>query len=78
MQADSSHIKKLNEDADEQTTYKVVFIARHGQGYHNVVSPPVPAFSSASNSWLADLRPRASTEPQHGTATGVCRPATVT
>ncbi|EJT52925.1 phosphoglycerate mutase family protein [Trichosporon asahii var. asahii CBS 2479] len=30
------HIKKLNEEADDQTTYKVVFIARHGEGYHNV------------------------------------------
>lgn len=29
-------ITSLNEDADEHTTYKVIFIARHGQGWHNV------------------------------------------
>ncbi|SCV68390.1 BQ2448_511 [Microbotryum intermedium] len=29
-------IDKLNREADEQTTYKVVYLARHGQGFHNV------------------------------------------
>lgn len=30
------HIKQLNRKADKYTTYKVIYIARHGQGYHNV------------------------------------------
>ncbi len=32
-----SYVKQLNKDADEYTTYKVVYIARHGEGYHNLV-----------------------------------------
>lgn len=31
-----SYMASLNADADEHTTYKVIFIARHGQGWHNV------------------------------------------
>ncbi|SCZ90286.1 BZ3500_MvSof-1268-A1-R1_Chr1-3g01894 [Microbotryum saponariae] len=31
-----AQIDKLNREADKQTTYKVVYLARHGQGYHNV------------------------------------------
>jgi hypothetical protein len=34
----ASYITKLNKEADEYTTYKVIYIARHGEGYHNVVS----------------------------------------
>lgn len=34
--ADRRYITKLNREADEHTTYKVIYIARHGQGYHNV------------------------------------------
>ena len=33
-----SYITQLNKDADEYTTYKVIYIARHGEGYHNQVS----------------------------------------
>lgn len=29
-------ITELNKKADKHTTYKVVYIARHGEGYHNV------------------------------------------
>ncbi|KAG9005195.1 hypothetical protein FRB90_010506 [Tulasnella sp. 427] len=29
-------VKKLNEEADPLVSYKVVFIGRHGEGYHNV------------------------------------------
>ncbi|AWU74764.1 uncharacterized protein C5L36_0B00310 [Pichia kudriavzevii] len=29
-------LKKLNEEAPEGVTYRLVFCARHGQGYHNV------------------------------------------
>ncbi|KAL7410167.1 histidine phosphatase superfamily [Mrakia frigida] len=28
-------IKKLNDESDELTAYKVIYIARHGEGYHN-------------------------------------------
>lgn len=28
-------IARLNEEADEDVRYKVLFMARHGQGYHN-------------------------------------------
>ncbi|KDE09689.1 hypothetical protein MVLG_00093 [Microbotryum lychnidis-dioicae p1A1 Lamole] len=31
-----AQIDKLNREADKQTTYKVVYLARHGQGYHNL------------------------------------------
>ncbi|CCE83008.1 Piso0_002781 [Millerozyma farinosa CBS 7064] len=29
-------IKKLNDEADDNQSYKVLFLARHGQGYHNL------------------------------------------
>lgn len=31
-----SAVARLNAEADEHTTYKVIYIARHGQGWHNV------------------------------------------
>lgn len=31
-------IKKLNDDADELTSYKVIYIARHGEGEHAIPS----------------------------------------
>ena len=34
---DRSYISQLNKNADEYTTYKVFYIARHGEGYHNQV-----------------------------------------
>ena len=30
-----SYITDLNRNADESTTYKLIYIARHGEGYHN-------------------------------------------
>lgn len=30
-------LEKLNKDADENVSYKLIFLARHGQGYHNVI-----------------------------------------
>lgn len=33
-----SYITTLNRNADSDTTYKVIYIARHGEGYHNMVS----------------------------------------
>lgn len=27
----------MNQNADEYTTYKLIYIARHGEGYHNLV-----------------------------------------
>ncbi|BEJ15090.1 hypothetical protein CspHIS471_0408570 [Cutaneotrichosporon sp. HIS471] len=30
------HVADLNRHADASTTYKVIYIARHGEGYHNV------------------------------------------
>ncbi|OOF94656.1 hypothetical protein ASPCADRAFT_516101 [Aspergillus carbonarius ITEM 5010] len=30
------HIRSLNHTADENTCYKVLFLGRHGEGYHNV------------------------------------------
>ncbi|KAK4055276.1 putative phosphoglycerate mutase pmu1 [Microbotryomycetes sp. JL201] len=30
------HVERLNDEADDHTTYKVLYVARHGQGYHNV------------------------------------------
>ena len=38
--ADDRRIERLNEEADEGTRYKVLWVARHGQGVHNVVCPP--------------------------------------
>ncbi|WOO86054.1 putative phosphoglycerate mutase [Vanrija pseudolonga] len=32
----TKHITDLNKNADAYTTYKVIYIARHGEGYHNV------------------------------------------
>jgi broad specificity phosphatase PhoE len=32
----TEHITHLNKHADKSTTYKVIYIARHGEGYHNV------------------------------------------
>jgi hypothetical protein len=37
--ADNRRIEELNESANEGTTYKVIWLARHGQGVHNVVCP---------------------------------------
>jgi hypothetical protein len=37
--ADVRYIERLNDEADEGTTYKVLWLARHGQGVHNVVCP---------------------------------------
>lgn len=31
-------VASLNEQSDRHTSYKVLFLARHGEGYHNVVS----------------------------------------
>ncbi|PWY96516.1 phosphoglycerate mutase family protein [Aspergillus sclerotioniger CBS 115572] len=30
------HIRSLNDTSDENTCYKVLFLGRHGEGYHNV------------------------------------------
>lgn len=38
--ADDRRIERLNEEADDGTRYKVLMVARHGQGVHNVVCPP--------------------------------------
>ena len=38
--ADDRRIERLNEEADDGTRYKVLWVARHGQGVHNVVCPP--------------------------------------
>ncbi|KAF7521195.1 hypothetical protein G7054_g12516 [Neopestalotiopsis clavispora] len=32
----AEHVKDLNKNAPDGVTYKVVFVTRHGQGYHNV------------------------------------------
>jgi hypothetical protein len=40
--ADDRHIERLNDDADDGTAYKVIWLARHGQGVHNVVCPLLP------------------------------------
>ncbi|RSH93007.1 hypothetical protein EHS25_008455 [Saitozyma podzolica] len=32
----SRHVDSLNEQSDRHTSYKVLFLARHGEGYHNV------------------------------------------
>jgi hypothetical protein len=37
--ADDRRIEELNGSADEGTTFKVIWLARHGQGVHNVVCP---------------------------------------
>ncbi|GAA5850180.1 hypothetical protein JCM8547_001032 [Rhodosporidiobolus lusitaniae] len=41
-------IKRLNEDGEERTSVKVLFLARHGQGYHNVAESKygTPAWNS--------------------------------
>lgn len=31
-----THIQQVNQDADSFTSYKVLFLGRHGEGYHNV------------------------------------------
>jgi hypothetical protein len=31
-----TEVDKLNEESDKHTAYKVFFVARHGQGWHNV------------------------------------------
>ena len=50
--ADDRHIERLNTEADDGTTYKVLWVARHGQGVHNVVcpSPPSSIYSSSVHS----------------------------
>ena len=30
------HIEKLNSASDSLTAYKLIYIARHGEGWHNV------------------------------------------
>ena len=30
------YIKSLNDHSDKDTQYKVLYLARHGEGYHNV------------------------------------------
>jgi len=30
------HVKSLNERASPGTQYKVLYLARHGEGYHNI------------------------------------------
>ena len=32
----TSYLNQLNSQADSQTAYKLIFIARHGQGFHNL------------------------------------------
>jgi hypothetical protein len=32
----TNHIIHLNNGSDERTSYKVLFLARHGEGYHNL------------------------------------------
>lgn len=34
----TKYIANLNKHADKYTTYKLIYIGRHGEGYHNVVS----------------------------------------
>ncbi|KAK9779355.1 putative Phosphoglycerate mutase [Seiridium cardinale] len=37
----AAHVKHLNESAADGVSYKVVFITRHGQGFHNVMESKV-------------------------------------
>jgi hypothetical protein len=32
----SNRINTLNEESDSLTAYKLIYIARHGEGYHNI------------------------------------------
>jgi hypothetical protein len=41
--ADERRISMLEEQAGLDVTYKVIYLARHGQGVHNVVCPS-PSF----------------------------------
>lgn len=36
-ETDSRYIERLNNEAEDGIKYKVLWIARHGQGVHNVV-----------------------------------------
>lgn len=41
----SSYVAKLNAEADENTAYKVIYIARHGQGYRSfLIHRPFASF----------------------------------
>lgn len=35
-QSFKTRIERLNAESDEHTVYKVLFMARHGEGWHNV------------------------------------------
>jgi hypothetical protein len=48
VRAYGRHIERLNDEADDGTTYKVLWLARHGQGVHNVVCTPPPHLPTAS------------------------------
>lgn len=50
------HIASLNQEADEETTYKVIYLSRHGQGVHNLVSlvPLLSAHRVSSDSEKAE------------------------
>lgn len=32
----TTYINQLNQEADTNTTYKLIYVARHGEGFHNV------------------------------------------
>jgi broad specificity phosphatase PhoE len=64
----NSLLKKLNNDAPSNTAYKLLFIGRHGEGYHNAAQTyyGTPAWNcywsqqtgNSTNSWQdADLTP---------------------
>lgn len=40
-QSFSAHVKRLNEEAAAGVAYKVIFMTRHGQGFHNVMESKV-------------------------------------
>lgn len=37
----AKHVERLNRAAADGETYKVLFVTRHGQGYHNVMEAKV-------------------------------------
>lgn len=37
----AKHVERLNQAAPDGETYKVLFVTRHGQGYHNVMEAKV-------------------------------------
>lgn len=68
--ADGSWLAKMNAEADQWTSYKLLFIARHGEGVHNQVSP-VHGPSRYGGVWLTFRRSSFMVE-KPGTATGRC------